>query len=168
MEDGGDARIMIRNPHLSSKPHAEAAVWFVHLSSASPSSAVKEEFSTWLHLSPENVAAYRDIAETFGTINKVNEESEAFKVERIRVRSTRLTLPPGFRINRLSQFLLTRKAHQRYVAPVIADMQEEYFQEISATRFWHARWIAIRGHLLILPGWLYAALARAIRYFNSK
>jgi hypothetical protein len=40
--------------------------------------------------------------------------------------------------------------------PVIADMQKEYIEAIASGDEWHARWIAIRGHLLVIPNWLYA------------
>lgn len=70
----------------------------------------------------------------------------------------RVRLPPGHRLAVVAEFLLTRGAFKRYVAPVIADMQEEYIEAIAAGHEWHARWIAVRGHLLVIPNWLYAVI----------
>jgi hypothetical protein len=38
-------------------------------------------------------------------------------------------------------------------------MQEEYVEAIAAGDEAHARWIAARGHLLVVPNWLYAFIA---------
>jgi hypothetical protein len=46
-------------------------------------------------------------------------------------------------------------------------MQTEYCDALAAGDVWHARWIAIRGHLLVLPGWLYGLVARAVRRMFS-
>ena len=79
-----------------------------------------------------------------------------------------VTLPPGFRLAEVLRFLLTRKAFERFVAPTIADMQEEYVDALVAGRIWHARWIAVRGHLLVIPGWLYAFFAGKLSEFLKK
>jgi ferric-dicitrate binding protein FerR (iron transport regulator) len=68
-------------------------------------------------------------------------------------------LPPGYRLASIAKFLLTRKAFERFVQPVIADMQREYIDAFAAGHKWHARWVAIRGHLLVIPGWIWAAVA---------
>jgi hypothetical protein len=70
-----------------------------------------------------------------------------------------IVTPPGFRLTAVLSFLLTRKAFARYVAPVIADMQEEYIDALHTGHAWHARWIWLRGHFLVIPGWLYAFIA---------
>jgi len=75
----------------------------------------------------------------------------------------RIALPPGATLNRLTRFLLTREAHCRYVEPIICDMQVEYCDELAAGHIGHARWIAIRGHLLVLPNWAYAWIARTLK-----
>jgi hypothetical protein len=69
-----------------------------------------------------------------------------------------VVLPPGHRLAEVARFLLTRDGFKRYVAPVIADMQEEYIEAIAAGHEGHALWIAIRGHLLVFPNWLYALI----------
>jgi hypothetical protein len=79
----------------------------------------------------------------------------------------KVVVAPGVTLNRVTQFLLTREAHRRYVAPVIADMQEEYCEALAAGRKQHGRWIAVRGHLLVIPGWLYGALVRAVKQLFS-
>jgi hypothetical protein len=70
---------------------------------------------------------------------------------------------PGTRLSEITRFLLAKGSYRRYVVPVIADMQHEYVEAIAAGDKWHARWIAVRGHLLVLPGWLYGFLARAVK-----
>lgn len=65
------------------------------------------------------------------------------------------TPPPGYRLASIARLFLTRDAFDRYVAPVIADMQEEYTVAVTDGRTGRARWICIRGHMLVIPGWLY-------------
>ena len=80
----------------------------------------------------------------------------------------RIVLPPGATLNLVTRFLLTRVAHARYIEPVIRDMQFEYCDDLAAGHIWHARWIAVRGHLLVLPNWGYAWIARTVkRVFSS-
>jgi hypothetical protein len=67
-----------------------------------------------------------------------------------------VAVPPGYRIAYIARFLLTPKAYKAYVEPVIADMQKEYIEAIAALDERHARWIAIRGHLLVIPNWFFA------------
>jgi len=83
--------------------------------------------------------------------------------EDVRNRVPRVVRAPGVMLHRTAKFLLTRDAHRRYVEPVIADMQHEYFEAIVAGREWSARWIALRGHVLVIPGWLFGLLAHAQR-----
>lgn len=80
----------------------------------------------------------------------------------------RIVLPPGATLNRITRFLVTREAHARFVEPIIRDMQVEYCDELAAGHIRHARWIAVRGHLLVLPNWSYAWIARTVkRMFSS-
>jgi len=64
--------------------------------------------------------------------------------------------PPGETLSRILSVVLTRNAYTKYVEPVIADMQFEYADALKKGHTRHARWIVIRGHLLIVPGWVYA------------
>ncbi len=77
----------------------------------------------------------------------------------LRLAPQKIILLPGYRLATAAKFLLTRAAFKRYVAPVIADMQEEYIQDIVSGREGHARWIAVRVWLLVIPGWLCAFVA---------
>ena len=70
-----------------------------------------------------------------------------------------VAVPPGYKFAAILSFLLTREAYRRFVEPAIADMQHEYIEALAAGRLWQARWIAIRGYLLVIPGWLYALVA---------
>jgi hypothetical protein len=70
---------------------------------------------------------------------------------------------PGTRIGHILRSFLTHRAYRRYVYPAIAEMQAEYFEALAAGQRGHARWIAIRGHVLLIPGWLYGLVAQAIR-----
>jgi hypothetical protein len=83
-------------------------------------------------------------------------------------RRKRVVIAPGTRLERLTQFLLTPKAHSVYVVPAIRDMQVQYFEAVRADHKWLARYIVLRGHLLVIPGWLYAAATRAaIKFFSA-
>jgi hypothetical protein len=62
----------------------------------------------------------------------------------------------------LLKLLMTRRAFERYVSPAIADMQTEYVEALAADRKGLAKWIALRGHFYLIPGWLYGLLAAAM------
>ena len=79
----------------------------------------------------------------------------------------RIARPPGMWVDLLTRFLLTRAAHERFVKPVISDMRIEYCDALAAGHLWHARWIAARIYLLVVPGCVYACLARAIKHLFS-
>jgi hypothetical protein len=78
-------------------------------------------------------------------------------------RAVRVVLAPGTRVGWVFGVVMTRRAFRRYVYPAIAEMQTEYFEALAAGRRGHARWIAIRGHFLLIPGWLYGLVAQAVR-----
>jgi hypothetical protein len=82
-------------------------------------------------------------------------------------RQQRITLPPGMLLDHATRFLLTRDAHHRYVEPVIADMRVEYCDALAAGNIWHARWIAARVYLLVIPGYLYGCAVRAAKRLFS-
>lgn len=75
--------------------------------------------------------------------------------------------PPGTHLARCGRFLLTREAYRLYVQPVIADMQHEYCEAIAAGEELRARWIALRGWLLVVPGWLVGVAGRLVRKMFS-
>jgi hypothetical protein len=90
--------------------------------------------------------------------------------ERIRLRkSNRLLMPPGVALAKVSRFLLPPKAWRTYIRPIIADMQEEYCLAISKGDLWHARWIALRGHLQVFfPGGLLGMLSYLFNQIVAK
>ena len=61
--------------------------------------------------------------------------------------------PPGTRLARVFRFLLPRGVYVRYVEQVISDAQVEFIDAIAAGHEWHARWIAIRVWIIVIPGW---------------
>src|SRR6266496_3900192 len=67
--------------------------------------------------------------EPCGTSGKVRTEGSCGRCDFIHlcrsVRPQRIALPPGMLLDRVTQFLLTRDAHRRFVQPVIADMRVE-------------------------------------------
>jgi len=72
---------------------------------------------------------------------------------------TREAHPPGFKLASVTKSFLSPTAFKMFVEPVIADMQEEYVCAAAASEKARARWICIRGHMLVIPGWLYAFFA---------
>jgi len=77
--------------------------------------------------------------------------------------STTIVRLPGERLGHALSILLTRRAYQKTVAPVIADAQYEYLGAVSAGRDLHARWIRVRLYLIVWPGWVYGFFASLIR-----
>jgi ferric-dicitrate binding protein FerR (iron transport regulator) len=80
---------------------------------------------------------------------------------------SRILLLPGTRLAAIAEFILTRESFRRYVRPMIADMQDEYVECIAKGDEWRARWVAVRGHFLVVPGWMYALVSRAVRRIFS-
>ncbi len=62
----------------------------------------------------------------------------------------KLVLPPGYGFARAASVLLTRKAYERCVQPLIADMQYEYIDAIGRHAGIHAKWIVVRGYGLLI------------------
>ena len=58
--------------------------------------------------------------------------------------------PPGDKLFNILEFLYTKKNFERIFEPMIADMQEEYFEALSAKRIWKTRWIHLRGIISLL------------------
>ena len=92
-------------------------------------------------------------------LNKLSSFWAVRRAKQDRATMPLVIVPPGYNLAEIARFLLTRKAYQLYVGPVIADMQREYIDAIAAGRERQARWIAIRVYLLIIPNWLYAFVA---------
>ena len=84
-----------------------------------------------------------------------------------RLRMVPVQRPIGSCLSRLTLLFLTHEAHRRFVEPVIRDMQVEYFHELACGRIWNARWIAVCGHLRVIPGWVYGWMMRAARRIRS-
>lgn len=142
----------------------EAARWSVLLDGGQMSDAARVDFQSWLD-EPRNARALSETRTLIGLIQelphsvaerlrrKVFQKALADDAARA---SSKIVLPPGSTLANVTKFLLTRNSYKRYAEPVIADMQQEYIEAVAARHEWHARWIAIRGHLLVIPGWIYA------------
>lgn len=76
-----------------------------------------------------------------------------------------ILLPPGCRIAAIANFILTKGAYQRYVAPQIADMQFEYIEAISRRDERRAKWIRVRGYGLIFWSLFRSVLASLTTWF---
>jgi hypothetical protein len=76
--------------------------------------------------------------------------------------ANRIIAPPGHTLISIARFVLTASSYKKYVQPVIADMHHEYFAALAQGDMWHARWISARVWLQVLPGFIYAMIARAV------
>jgi hypothetical protein len=85
-----------------------------------------------------------------------------------RARPRRIALPPGARLSALARAVLTRGAYRKHVMVAVSEMQAEYIEEICANNFRKARWVSIRGHVLILLTLFRAALPARVRAFLSS
>ena len=171
---------MVSN-HQDDSPEVtrQAAEWIVRLEMTESDAEINSQFSAWLNADPVRLSTFKRMHESWARADvlktadpeavwkylfpgesapKVNGSSSVSAQA-----SRKVVLPPGHTLGTIASVLLTRESYKRYVMPVIADMQEEYIEAIAADHNWHAWWIVVRGHVLIIPGWLYAYLARAIR-----
>jgi hypothetical protein len=87
--------------------------------------------------------------------------------EDIALEALRISLT-GSTLAHAARSLLTPKAYQTYVEPVIADMQQEYVDAVATGNPLRARWIALRVYLVIIPGWLYALIAGRLTKFMRR
>ena len=79
----------------------------------------------------------------------------------------KILLLPGTRLATIAEIILTRDSYKRYVKPILADMQDEYVELFAKGQVRRARWVVVRGYFLIVPGWVYAMVSRALRRIFS-
>lgn len=79
----------------------------------------------------------------------------------------RVTLPPGARLSAAARAVLTPPAYRRHVMVAVSEMQAEYIEEVASGNEWKARWVSLRGHVLILWTLVRAALPARVRAFLS-
>ena len=54
--------------------------------------------------------------------------------------------PPGSFAYRVLSFLFSKKTFELTFIQAIEDMREEHANALANSKYWHARWIVIRGH----------------------
>jgi hypothetical protein len=65
----------------------------------------------------------------------------------------RISSAPGTTLSSIADFLSSKKTRKLVLAPIIADMQEEYFDSLMEDRIWKARWVRIRGCWAFWQSW---------------
>jgi hypothetical protein len=143
----------------------EAARWTKAIGIGELSADERELFEFWLD-DPKRPRTLSECRATLVSLRKLPPETAARLREKMmgnatgavggRRSSSTIVTPPGDMLAQVAKFLLTPNAYKKYVEPVIADMQQEYIDAIAARHTWHARYIVLRGHLLVIPGWIYA------------
>jgi|SRR5581483_1578105 len=140
----------------------EAVRWVVRMERGHLSDTQQRRFGVWILADPRHRGALIRAQAALLRLNRLAEFAGRRTVETDEQATpgpATVVLPPGYRLASIARFLLTRKAFERFVQPVIADMQREYIDAFAAGHQWHAKWIAIRGHLIVIPGWIWAAVA---------
>jgi len=139
------------------------------------SESQRSQFHDWLD-QPQNARAHselRTLVSIFQELpddrKKLLEDLSGLQVPDASA-ARKSVLPPGYPLATLLRFLLTPAAFNRYLYPVIADMQVQYIDAVAAGRKWAARWIVVRQHLCIFVSWnwLYAFLIREIIKFVGR
>jgi hypothetical protein len=59
--------------------------------------------------------------------------------------SKKIANPPGHNLLKTADFVFPARFLDFVVRPLIFDMREEYFQALSQSRIWKARWVRVRG-----------------------
>ena len=114
-------------------PHA--VIWYTELNRRQSTIALLNNAHHWPR--PVTVLSAAGVTKT--------DSVEATAAER-----PRIVLAPGSRLMAWLSFLLPPAWYRLRIAPTIADMHEEYYQQLNAGNQRHARWIAIRGHILVV------------------
>lgn len=73
--------------------------------------------------------------------------------------------PPGDKFFEVLKFLYTKKVFERVFEPMIADMQEEYFEAMSKKNIWKMRWIHLRGVISLLIAVVYNPVVSLVKKF---
>lgn len=84
------------------------------------------------------------------------------------VEAPRIQLPPRLIYDGLLQRLLSPGAYKRYIVPHVADMHDEYFACLAKGDEAGARWAVIRGHLYVIPSWVWSLLGQVLARVLGK
>lgn len=84
------------------------------------------------------------------------------------VATPRIQLPPRLLYDGLLQRLLSPGAYKRYIVPHVADMHDEYFVCLAKGDEAGARWAVIRGHLYVIPSWVWSLLGQVLARVLGK
>jgi ferric-dicitrate binding protein FerR (iron transport regulator) len=149
----------------------EAVEWLDRIESGRMSESERAQLHAWLEV-PENARALTQFTSMRAMFDELSDERKALlnKLAPDTSHATagpRIVLPPGYRLAAVLRFLLTRTAYDKYIYPVISDMQAQYMEALAAGRRWEARWIVVRQHLSIFVSWnwLYAFVVRELIRF---
>lgn len=82
-------------------------------------------------------------------------------------RAARAVQPGTFFAQMLRLFMAAR-AFRRYVYPAITEMQAEHYEALGAGNRREARWVVVRGHILVLPTFLYGLIVQGIRRLFAR
>lgn len=80
----------------------------------------------------------------------------------------RIELPPRLFFDGVLRRLMPPAAYARYIDPHVADMHEEYFACLAKKDERGARWALIRGHLYVIPSWLWSQLGQLLARVLGK
>ena len=83
-------------------------------------------------------------------------------------RSATIPVQPGTFFARMLRLFMTARAFRRYVYPAITEMQAEHYEALGAGDPRQARWVVVRGHILVLPTFLYGLMAQGIRRLLAR
>ena len=91
-----------------------------------------------------------------------------FSYQSIRRFSPKIELPPGHRAKKVLSFLYTKKAFERVFADQFADMEIEYFEALKSGDARLARWVKVRGYLMLFATVVDHAMTNTVyRVFRS-
>jgi hypothetical protein len=79
-----------------------------------------------------------------------------------KVTRRRIVVPPGAFSGAFLRALMAPRAFRLHVLVVLAEMQAEWTEAMIAGHVWHARWISVRGHLLIVWPFVRALCPKAV------
>lgn len=74
----------------------------------------------------------------------------------------RISSAPGTTLSSIADFFSSKKTRKFILAPIIADMQEEYFDSLMEDRIWKARWVRIRGCWAFWQSWGIAGFLKTV------
>jgi hypothetical protein len=163
-------RIHVRAPHSVSFVDGRGPFFQMHANVALSPDEVGQLRDAFLHDCRDAGVPYSEATDAFnqGLLALMSLQQPDRSPSSPQAAPARPVLAPGVRLARVLRVLLTRRAFRTRVQVAIAEMQAEYIEELAQGHIWQARWVAVRGHCLVVWPFFCALVPTFVRRMFSS